>query len=231
MYVYSMLHTILRRTFMKTTKPAKFSPVKYMKPKLRIINDNNDNNTNCVLHGSELNKLTSYTKFFNKQNYSLSDFYKQNDAHSSILPLVSLDNKSFGSLLEDIIRERFGLEKSTHSSYDASLNGIKFEQKSSRYWRTLGDFKWQHVMKDHPYDILILIAIDFQSIKVYTMTKTTFLELINKNIVKQQGGAEGQGYWFTRNKVRDYLTEIKTKEQFLDFIRSTQEFIRSTQVI
>lgn len=215
----NMLHTILRRTFMKTTK---HSPVKFMKPSSVSMRINNNNNNSSVLHGNELTQLNSYTKFFNKQNYSLSDFYKQNNAHSSILPLISLDNKSFGSIMEDIVRERFGLEKSTHSSYDASLNGIKFEQKSSRYWRTLGDFKWQHVMKDHPYDILILIAIDFQSIRVYTMTKTTFLELIDKNIVKQQGGAEGQGYWFTRNKVRDYLTEIDTKEQFIDFIQSVK---------
>lgn len=178
--------------------------------------------TSKLLCATKLPYLNTYKKLVNKQSESLLDYYKKNKAHSSILPLVSLDNKMFGSTLEDIVRERLGLGKSPHSSYDAVYKDnnkeIKFEIKASRYWRGLCDFKWQHIMKNHPYDMLLLICIEFHEIKMYTMHKSTFLSLVEKNIVKQQGGAEGQGYWMTRKQVEKYLIELRHHQDFLNEI-------------
>jgi hypothetical protein len=201
------MRKVIKTTFFKYPKPihvhtkpnfpSKFSP------------------SSKLLCATKLPYLKTYAHFVNKKTETLIDFYKKNNAHSSILPLVSLDNKLFGSILEDIVRERLGLDKSPHSSYDACFKDMKFEIKASRYWRTLEDFKWQHIMKDHPYDMLLLVGIEFQEIKIYMMHKKIFLDLVQRNIVKQQGGAEGQGYWMTRKQVLKYLVELRNHQDFV----------------
>ena len=180
------------------------------------------------LSGLILSKLSIYSKVL-KNKTSLIDYYKLKKTNKYILPLISLDNKSFGSIVEQIVIEHLECIKSSTSTYDCSktvidINGnnktIKFEQKSSRYWRALEDFKWQHVILDHPYDALLLVGIDFQEIKIYCISKCKIIELHKKGVIKNQGGGNkgnGQGVWFSRKQVQDHLIELKTLQDFENF--------------
>lgn len=82
-----------------------------------------------------------YSNMLKSKNVTLTDFYIKNNASSLIIPLISLNNKLFGTLMENIIIEYIDAKKSKLSSYDYLYNGIKIEQKSSRYWRSINDFK------------------------------------------------------------------------------------------
>jgi hypothetical protein len=178
-----------------------------------------------MLSGLTLSKLAAYEKVL-QHNTSLVDYYRKKKVNKYILPLIDLNNKSFGSIVEQIIIEHLGCVKSKTSVYDCSMKignkTIKFEQKSSRYWRALEDFKWQHIILDHPYDALILVGIDFQEIKIYVISKKEIIELHKEGIIKNQGGGNkgnGQGVWFSRKQVQDYLIELKSLQDFENFCK------------
>ena len=80
--------------------------------------------------------------------------------------------------MENIIIEYIDAKKSKLTSYDYLYNGIKIEQKSSRYWRSINDFKWQHVMLKHDYHMLLLIGIDFNDIKIYAISKKKYNKFV-----------------------------------------------------
>jgi hypothetical protein len=164
-----------------------------------------------------------YSNLLTSKNITLTDFYIKNNAHHLILPLISLNNKLFGTLMENIIIEHINAEKSKLSSYDYLYNksnkAIKIEQKSSRYWRSINDFKWQHVMLKHDYDMLLLIGIDFDDIKIYAISKKNIINLFNQKKIKIQGkSTDGQGLWFSRNSIKTHLTQIKSIKELDTFI-------------
>lgn len=148
------------------------------------------------------------------------DYYRENSAHADILKMVALGNKSFGERLQRIIMEYLGLDKPNNTGHDIQQNssGKKFEVKSSRFWVTNGDWKWQHIMEDHNYDYLLLCGVNFNSVDVFIISKNDFMNLKNKGLVTQQGGAEGQGLWCNYSTIKDYLTPIKSVEDLNSFI-------------
>jgi hypothetical protein len=148
------------------------------------------------------------------------DYYKENLAHSATLKLVELNNKTFGERMQKIVIEFLNLDPSSSSGHDAQLKdlNLKFEIKSSRYWLSSFDFKWQHIMEYHDYDYLILTGLDFNEINMYVISKLEILDLKEKGIIKQQGGGEGQGLWFARKKVESYLHKVDNKMEFYNII-------------
>lgn len=136
------------------------------------------------------------------------DYYKMNNSCDSIVKLVQLNSKTFSSIIEHIVKKIFSLKNRKNPSHDAIYNHSKIEIKSSRYWVSIRDFKFQHVMKNLEYDILILVIVEFHTLKFFGIKKTKVLELYDKKIVKQQGGGEGQGIWFTLKTIRPFVKEL-----------------------
>jgi len=160
-----------------------------------------------------------YSNMLKSKNVTLTDFYIKNNASSLIIPLISLNNKLFGTLMENIIIEYIDAKKSKLSSYDYLYNDIKIEQKSSRYWRSINDFKWQHVMLKHDYHMLLLIGIDFNDIKIYAISKKNIINLFNDKKIKVQGkSTDGQGLWFSRKSIKLHLTKINNLSDLDTFI-------------
>jgi hypothetical protein len=159
-----------------------------------------------------------YNTLLKSKKFTLSDYYIENNAHNLIIPLIALNNRLFGCLMENIIKEYINADKSINSSYDYSYKSIKIEQKTSRYWRSIKDFKWQHIMLKHDYDMVILVGIDFNDIKIYAISKKIIFELYKNKKIKMQGNAEGQGLWFSRNSIKTYLTQIKNINDLDNFI-------------
>jgi hypothetical protein len=157
---------------------------------------------------------------------TMYEFYERHHADPEVLKLVSLENKQFGTMIENMIKELFHLQKATKTSYDSSIcNGnkkLRIEIKSSRYWRSSNKifFKWQHIMREHDYDVLLFIGLDFHGMKVYAIAKKDLMSLSDQNIVRQQGGAEGQGMWATSEEISPYLTPISSTHDWFVFVKS-----------
>lgn len=159
-----------------------------------------------------------------KKTETMYDFYARNHADPEVLKLVSLQNKQFGATMENMVKELFHIEKATRTSYDGFITNrrmrMRIEIKSSRYWRSSNKifFKWQHIMKDHDYDVLLFVGLDFCGIVVYAISKEDLMTLSDLNIVRKQGGAEGQGMWVTSNEVEPYVTPISSTDDWFVFV-------------
>jgi hypothetical protein len=160
----------------------------------------------------EIEKISKTNAFKNMSiSKSQLSYYAENDSHPNIIKLVELNNKTFGEKMQKMIMEYLKLDKSNNSGYDIhdKLNNLKFEVKSSRYWVATQDWKWQHIMENHDYDYLLLCGINFKSVDVYIISKKDFLNLKKIGVVKQQGGAEGQGLWANFKNIKTHLTSIE----------------------
>jgi len=166
----------------------------------------------------ELSKTKAFDKIKNVKTQV--DYYIENNAHPDIIKMVGLGNKSFGERLQRIVMEYLNLDKPNNTGHDVQhiLSNKKFEVKSSRFWVTNGDWKWQHIMEIHQYDFLLLCGVNFQSVDVFIISKKEFISLKEKGLVTQQGGAEGQGLWCTYKNIKDFLKPINNLEEFKNFL-------------
>ena len=165
-----------------------------------------------------ITRTSNYKKLFN--NKTQLDYYIENNSHEGTINLVKLNNKTFGERMQSIITEVLNLDPPLNTSHDARKNELKFEIKSSRYWVRTEDFKWQHIMEHHDYDYLILAGLDFDEIILYCISKNKLKELKEIGTIKQQGGAEGQGLWFCRKNLSDYLFKIDSKFEFYNYLEN-----------
>ena len=151
-----------------------------------------------------------------EEGITLAEFYKKNGAPDEFVKLVAQSNKRYGTNIEKLAASLLNcIKKGSKKNetgwdleYKCGNKTIFIEIKGSRYWQGIKDFKWQHILADHEWSHIILAALDFQELKLYMLTKDSFMELMEKGIVTQQGGAGGQGCWFERNKAIEYLHPI-----------------------
>ena len=135
-------------------------------------------------------------------------YYKRNNAAASVLALVELDSKPFGSEAEKILSEIFGLGKRTSTQNDGTFEGKKIEIKTARYWAGCDNCKWQHLEPEHDYDYAMLVLLDFHGFRVWTIQKSLLMgELRDKKVVTFQGK---QGWWATKSDLMPHLTPIHT---------------------
>jgi len=170
----------------------------------------------------EIEKLNKTKAFESIKNVKTQvDFYLENGSHPDIIKMVALGNKSFGEKMQRIVMECLSLDRPTSTGHDVqqSSSGKKFEVKSSRFWVSNGDWKWQHIMEDHDYDYLLLCGVNFNSVDVFIISKSDLLSLKDKGLVTQQGGAEGQGLWCNYNNIKNYLTPIKNVEDLDNYLK------------
>ena len=145
---------------------------------------------------------------------TLPVFYQRNGAPPEIVDLVALSNKRFGTDMETLVCNLTGCKKVPdtvgETGWDCEHEATKNypEIKASRYWQGVKDWRWQHILADHEWSHVILAAVDFQEIKMFLLTKDTFMVLMEKGIVTQQGGAGGQGCWMDYRKSAAFLHPI-----------------------
>lgn len=167
-----------------------------------------------------INKSETFKNIHNKK--SQIDYYIENNAHPDIIKIVSLNNKSFGEVMQRIIKEFLKLDNPIDSGHDIyqKSSGVKFEVKSSRYWVTNKDWKWQHIMEYHDYDYVLFCGINFNGIDLFIISKSDILKLKDEGLVTKQGGSnDGHGLWCNYNNIKEYITPIKNIEELNDFIK------------
>ena len=148
---------------------------------------------------------------------TLQSFYQQNGAPQEIVDLVGLSNKRIGGEVEKLVAAMTGCTKipdvkgTTGWDLEHTINRV--EVKTSRYWRSGNKhfFKWQHILADHEWSHLILVAIDFTEVKLFFMSKPEFMKLMSEGHITQQGGAGGQGCWMELDNIKKYVKDIAGK--------------------
>jgi hypothetical protein len=169
-----------------------------------------------VLSAEHWKETNAYRSIPQKQ--SQLENYENNESDPSVLSLVKLESKSFGTYSENIIKELLGLGPRTSSQNDGTRLKAKAEIKASRYWNNTDDCKWQHLEPEHDYDIGIFALLDFQGWKVWAISKRNLMGPLRDNkVVTRQGK---QGYWTTKSAILPYLTQIYNKNDLDDFIVS-----------
>ena len=178
-----------------------------------------------IFSNAIIKKTRSFKKLYN--NINQTKFYSKNNATEEIMELVSMESKKFGTNMENIICELLDLQKRTSTQNDATFNGTKIEIKSARYWSgTNYDCKWQHIEKNHDYDVILFALLDFDKIKLWSIKKDIIFSdlFIQNKILTHQGK---QGYWTKKSDILDHLTEIDTKDDFLEFIKDSKTFLEN----
>jgi hypothetical protein len=143
-------------------------------------------------------------------------YYKKMGASKEVLDLVELESKPFGSIVEKIISEIFGLGPRTSTQNDCTFNGKKIEIKAARYWAGKDNCKWQHLEPDHDYEYILFVLLDFHGFKVWCIPKSTIMGSLRQlNIVTYQGK---QGWWTDKSKIIDYLFPITSIQDLKEAI-------------
>lgn len=150
--------------------------------------------------------MFQHTKAFNTICIKSNSYYENSPNY--IQTLVSLRNRQFGCVIEKITKELLHMDEPSDSSHDAKLFNFKFEIKSSRFWTTLKDFKWQHIEPLHYFDYIIFVALTQTDLKVYFLDYKSVMFLISINKITKQGGGNGQGFWCQFRHIKEYLSEI-----------------------
>jgi hypothetical protein len=71
--------------------------------------------------------------------------------------------------------------------------------------------KWQHIEPAHPWEVLLLVRVEYQSIEVYLMCRKEFERAQTNGDVKVQGklGVSYEGWWFSPyTKAIPYSTHV-----------------------
>ena len=145
-------------------------------------------------------------------------YYKRMNSSESVLQIVDLESKPFGSVSEKIIKEIFNIGERTSSQNDGTKNGKKIEIKSARYWAGKNDCVWQHLEPEHDYEYALFILLDFDGWIVWGIKKSLLMgEMRDKKIVTYQGK---QGWWVRKSMIENYLTPIRNINDFDIFINS-----------
>ena len=209
------------KNYLPKGKRVRISGVKNetLKPKkVRVSKKNVDYSTlgNIV----DLSTIEGFDSFIEDKETQLS-FYERNNSTDNVLKLAALNNKTFGAAMEKIIRTVFNLSNPTKTTHDMCLLDYEFEHKSSKFWVSTNNWKWQHVMIGLDYDYLILSGLNFSGINSFIISKDEVLRLNESGlIVRQQGGGEGQGLWFDYKDIAPYLTAIETTDDIINYIKN-----------
>jgi len=155
--------------------------------------------------------------------------YQAKGSPEYILRFISIGGgPGMGTTMESFARFKFkNLAKrskgSSETGYDHILKiedkVVYVEQKSSGHWGE-NDFKWQHVEKDHKWNILLLCGITYTEVKFWGMNREVFNRLCSESKITNQGNKTGdssEGVWFNYSNVKDSLVEINNEKELASF--------------
>jgi len=119
------------------------------------------------------------------------DRYRKHGACEEVVQLADMNCKSYGKM-ENIVRDYFGISKTTTTENDGMKNQLKIEIKCPRMHTKGGSWMIQHLKKSHDFDA-VLIA-------VLTPTKGLCTMLISKlDVFKVAKPQKGEG-WLVHKK-------------------------------
>jgi hypothetical protein len=162
----------------------------------------------------DVKSSATFKKFCLSERRTQRTFYQKCGADDDILKIVGLNNRTFGTFIEEYVRENFGLEHRTCAENDANLSWLgKIEIKGARRGAT-GSYFFQHIQKDYDYDFIVTALLEPSGdVVCHIMKKEDILPHL-----KSQGKNANQGYILYSNAVNTYgrrIYDIKAVEQFV----------------
>jgi len=160
-----------------------------------------------------IDRSDAFKKYCVIPTHTQRSFYKKCGATDGILKIIDLNNKTFGSLAEDYIRENFELGPRTSDENDATVLGHKIEIKSARRGKN-GSYFYQHIQLDYDYNFLLTTLLEPSGEFVCNIFKK---EDILPHL-KKQGKNANQGYTLNQKVVGNYGHKIHTYKDLRQFI-------------
>lgn len=178
----------------------------------------------------ELSKFWQKIDITNKKKETQLETYVKNGATENILRFIKLGGgPALGSTAEQYSKFKFNklqdrIKGDTSHDHTIIINNkvVKIEQKTSTLNKA-GDFMWQHVAEKHPWNILLLMAIDYKEIKFYAINKETFTKLVKDGKITNQGSKNKdseQGMWFRYSNVKNDIIAIKTNDDIINLLKN-----------
>ena len=176
----------------------------------------------------KMNLYEEFWKVIKKSGQTQLERYQAAGSPEYILKFIAIGGgPRMGTTMEAFARFKFkSLKKrnkgADQTGYDHVLNvgekPIYIEQKSSGHWGD--DFKWQHVEKDHMWNMLLLCGITYTEVVFWGMNRVTFNKLISESKITNQGNKAGdssEGVWFNYSAVKDSLVRIENDTDLMKF--------------
>ena len=177
--------------------------------------------------------MNIYQQFWNlavkKNGQTQLQRYEEKKSPEYILKFIAIGGgPRMGTTMEGFARFKFkSLQKRAkgpdQTGYDHLLKSgekaVHIEQKSSGHWGE-NDFKWQHVEKDHKWNMLLLCGITYTGVSFWGMSRAVFERLTLEKKITNQGNKAGdssEGAWFNYSDVKDSLVCIETDESLVQF--------------
>ena len=93
------------------------------------------------------------------------------------------------------------VEKPLNTDHDRIIDGVKYEIKGSMLTKGSEDkFSFLQIRPDQDYDAVLFMAIDFDTIRLYQLSKEEIQSRIDAGIFKKQhGGNKGNSRTFCYN--------------------------------
>ena len=165
--------------------------------------------------------------------------YQARQSPEYILKFIAIGGgPRMGTTMEAFARFKFkNLQKRSkgadETGYDHILkigeHTVYIEQKSSGHWSE-DDFKWQHVEKDHKWNMLLLCGITYTGVSFWGMSRPVFEQLTLESKITNQGNKAGdssEGVWFNYSAVKESLVSIETDEDLVKFVLNyVQKIVR-----
>lgn len=155
--------------------------------------------------------------------------YQAKNSPEYILKFIEIGGgPRMGITMESFARFKFKSLKKRNkgkeeTGYDHILNieekPIYIEQKSSGQW-VGDDFKWQHIEKNHKWNMILLCGITYTDVIFWGMKRSIFEQLCSENKATNQGNKAGdssEGVWFNYSTVKEYLIPITSDEELIKF--------------
>lgn len=172
-----------------------------------------------------LAKLNEYFKNNNKkEEKTIIERYKENNSPDVIIELIK--RKSLGCETEKYIKFAFELNIRKNSGHDHIIEidnkEFKIEQKTSSLHQKKYKFLWQHIAPKNDWDFILFVGINYNDINIYIISKDKVNKLIKNKKITNQGNKQGtshQGYWCRYSNIAEEITEIKTKDDLINFVK------------
>ena len=157
------------------------------------------------------------------------DWYESQHADPEIVrDFVSLTSSSYSTHINKFTADIFNFTPPLSTEYDHIYSDtVRIRQKNVRYTAVGKPWRWQHIVLEHNWDVLLLTLLEPHQLKFYMMTKNDLHKLISDRYVKIQGSecVTNQGYWFTRESLtrkhidyNSYMTQITNNVDVAHFM-------------
>ena len=157
----------------------------------------------------EISQSSKYRQLINR--YDQVAFYRSSGATEATLGLIRLNPKSYGAIVEDVVRNRFGIRRTLCTEQDGAFEGTMIEVKGPRL-TAKGDFFVQHLKPTHNYDVILVAVLEpTGSLTVRAIEKWQALRF-----AKKQGS---EGFYVKGKTIVEYGRIVTSADDLRAFIQ------------